>query len=90
MIISKEQLELSEARFRQLFELSPAGILIVGADATIHRANPAMNRLLKAEDAKDLIGKSMFAFIAPEQREYCAACFGGITADVPSTVQVET
>ena len=88
--VLKEQLELSEARFRQLFELSPDGIMIVGADATIHAANPAMQRLLKAEDAKDLIGKSMFAFIAPEQQDYCAACFGGITSHAPSIVQVET
>ncbi|HVL89177.1 MAG TPA: PAS domain S-box protein [Actinomycetota bacterium] len=48
-------LRRSERRFRAIFEEGPVGVLVIAADDTIVRANPALNRML-GYDKEALLG----------------------------------
>lgn len=51
---AEEALRESETAYRQLFERAPYGILRVGADGTIERANPALLRMLGVDAPEEL------------------------------------
>jgi len=55
----------SEERYRMLVETSPDGIVVVTGDE-IRYASPALLLALGAERAEDVVGLSMYDFIAPE------------------------
>ena len=62
---AEEALRASEERYRLLTELSPDGVVVAGADGTIHLANPSVLRMLGAV-AEDVTGRNLFDFVAPE------------------------
>jgi diguanylate cyclase (GGDEF)-like protein/PAS domain S-box-containing protein len=58
----------AEERFRELVELSPNAIL-VHHDGRIVFANTATSRLLGARHSEELLGRSVYDFVHPEDRE---------------------
>ncbi len=72
------KLEASEARYRQLIEQSPEGILIHQA-TTIRFANRAAAGLFGYERPDDMVGQTLGAHLAPEDRE---AVLGRIEARI--------
>jgi two-component system sensor kinase FixL len=68
---SEAALRESEARFRQLAEVTPEGIAII-EDTTLVDANPQLAALLGYE-LPDMIGRSVCDFIAPSARAQIAA-----------------
>ena len=65
---TQASLQASEARYRQLVELSPDGILIQ-SDGKFEFVNPAALNLFGATNPDQLIGKAVIDFIHPEYRE---------------------
>ena len=65
---SEAQRRATEQRFRQIFDLVQEGIWI-HVDGKIQFANPAAARLFGARGPEDLIGKPVFSFIHPDDRE---------------------
>jgi PAS domain S-box-containing protein len=65
---SEQALRESEARYRQLVELSPDAIFLHTAD-TIVLANSTALRVLRAERADQVVGHDVFEFIHPDERE---------------------
>lgn len=62
-----DELRQSEARYRQLVELSPAGIAI-HQDGKIVFVNPAILALLGAGTSEQLLGQDMLQFVHPDSR----------------------
>ncbi|GAB4492186.1 MAG: hypothetical protein OHK0031_15190 [Anaerolineales bacterium] len=62
-----EALRQSEARYRQLVELSPAGIAI-HQDGKIVFVNPAVLKLLGADAPEQLLGHAMMDFVHPDSQ----------------------
>ena len=60
--LAMEALRESEERYRSILELAPIGV-IVHVDGRIVFVNPAMQRLLRAKDAGQLLGKQMCSII---------------------------
>jgi diguanylate cyclase (GGDEF)-like protein/PAS domain S-box-containing protein len=58
----------AEERYRSLIELAPDAV-VVSCGGIIEYANPAAARLVKAASPRDLLGRSMEAFVHPEQVE---------------------
>jgi PAS domain S-box-containing protein len=65
---SEAQRMTSEQRYRQIFDLVQEGIWI-HVDGEIQFANPAAARLFGARNPDELIGKSIFDIIHPDDRE---------------------
>ncbi len=51
------------AKFERLIELSPDGVLLIGADGTIQMANPTIIRMLDMVEGTVLIGKKITWFV---------------------------
>ena len=62
----EEQLRQSEARYRKLVEASPDATFII-RDESIDYANSAALNLLGAGSAGQVVGKSIFTFVHPDQ-----------------------
>ncbi len=58
----REVLEMNEQRFRELFDASPAPLLVVGRDGIINRANRAAEPFLGV-DAANVAGLSITAYV---------------------------
>ncbi len=67
----------SEERYERLVELSPDAI-IIHTDGGVNFCNTAALRLVGADSAKEVIGKSVFDYVAPESRETMRARIGRI------------
>ncbi|HKQ76212.1 MAG TPA: PAS domain S-box protein [Blastocatellia bacterium] len=85
---AEEALRASEKRYRLLTELSPDGIVIVGADGTIHLANQSMLRMLNAAPDQ-VIGRNLFDFIEPQYLDHCRDCLAGLMGANPLATRVE-
>ncbi len=59
----------AEERYRELVELSPNAIL-VHCDGRIVFANTATARLIGAAQPADLLGRSVYDFVDPDQRDF--------------------
>jgi len=57
-----------QIEYRLLFQKSPDPIILVGGDTKIKMANPAFSELV-GEGIEQIIGKSFFDYIAPEERQ---------------------
>ena len=66
-----EQLE-SETRYRQLFDASPDGLVVIGPDGCITRANIAQARMYRYDSPNDLIGVHATQLVAMSSRDYSA------------------
>jgi two-component system, cell cycle sensor histidine kinase and response regulator CckA len=62
---AETELKESEARFRSLIETAPEAIFVQSDERFVY-LNPAMQELLGAGDASELLGTHMMARIAPE------------------------
>jgi PAS domain S-box-containing protein len=65
---SEAQRRTNEQRFRQIFDLVQEGIWI-HVDGRLEFANPAAARLFGARSPEELIGRPVFSFIHPEDRD---------------------
>lgn len=58
----------SEARYRAIVEATPECVKLVAADGTLLQMNPAGLRMVEADDASEVLGRSVYNVIAPEDR----------------------
>ncbi|MCL6508541.1 MAG: PAS domain-containing protein [Bryobacteraceae bacterium] len=65
---AKEALRASEARLRGLFSALSDGVVVVGIDRRIADCNEAAVRMYGGK-REELIGRNVYEFIAPEDRE---------------------
>ncbi|MCB2408786.1 PAS domain-containing sensor histidine kinase [Hymenobacter lucidus] len=63
---SDKRYQLSQARFRTVFENSPLGHKIIAPDLTILQANPALAAMLALNGPEDLVGKRILEFAHPD------------------------
>ena len=64
---AEEALRESEEQYRTLVETSPDGIMMIDLQARIVMANKELAELYGAESVEELLGRSSFEFIAPEE-----------------------
>ena len=75
---------LSErAKFERLFELSPDGIMIVDSEQKIILVNPALRRLIGAQDERAMRGKPLRSLVTPDQRTICRDLLDAVLAGSP-------
>ena len=65
---AEQELLGSEGKFKAVFENALSGILILDRNFNFVEVNPALCRML-ARTREELIGKPLFAFIAPKNRD---------------------
>lgn len=65
----EEALRASEARFRAIVETTPECVKLVAFDGTLLHMSPSGLRMVEAERAEMVVGKSVYELIAPEDRE---------------------
>ena len=85
---AEEALRASKERYRLLTELSPDGVVVAGADGTIHLANPSLLRMLGAS-AEDMTGRNLCDFVAPEFQDHCSALMKTVMSEGTAATQVE-
>jgi len=85
---AEEALRSSEERYRLLTELSPDGVVVAGADGTIHLVNPSVLRMLGAS-AEDMTGRNLFDFVAAEFQDDCSALMKTVMAQGTAATEVE-
>jgi PAS domain S-box-containing protein len=66
---AEEELQRSEERYRTLFETSPDAVAVFDAEMKLTMTNERAAGLYGLTRAKELLGKSLYEFIAPEDRE---------------------
>ncbi len=66
---SEERLQLSEKKYRTLFETAPDSIMITDMNHAVMMANRQSLMLLGYDKAEDVIGKNSADLIAPEDRQ---------------------
>jgi PAS domain S-box-containing protein len=85
---AEQALRDSEERYRTLTELSPDGVVIAGADGTIHLANVSMLRMLGLA-SEEVVGRNLLDFLSPPYLDDCRQCLKTLmTEGIPAT-QVE-
>ena len=65
---SKNEIKQSQDNYRQLVDLSPVAIIVHSQERLVY-VNPSAVKLLKAEREEDLVGRSLYDLIPPEDRE---------------------
>jgi PAS domain S-box-containing protein len=78
------------AKFGRVVELAPDGMLVVDAAGMLALANPALVRMLDAQQAADLLGRHITTFVVPEQRDDCFALLRHISANPAGVVRCES
>lgn len=71
-----DALRISEERYRQLFDVMPDGIVLLGTDGRIVRANAAQARMYLYDTPDDMVGIHAPQLVAPSSREYAAQIMG--------------
>src|SRR6266850_4824454 len=66
---AKRRAESSEERLRTFVEHCPECVKLIRGDGTLAEMNAAGLRMIEADSAEQVIGKSIFDLIAPEDRE---------------------
>ncbi|HET8728379.1 MAG TPA: PAS domain S-box protein [Alphaproteobacteria bacterium] len=64
----------NEALYRAVIDTTPECVKIVARDGTVRHMNPAGLRMVGADDAGTVHGRSVFGLIAPECRNHWQAC----------------
>lgn len=85
---AEDALRASEERYRLLTELSPDGVVVASADGTISLLNPSVLRTLGAS-AEEMIGRSLFDFVAPEFQDGCRALMKTVMIEETAATEVE-
>ncbi|MEO8145561.1 MAG: EAL domain-containing protein [Betaproteobacteria bacterium] len=65
---AEQAMREAQDRYRSLIELAPDGV-VVFSDGIIEYANPAAVRLVKAASARELMGRKLEDFVAPDHLE---------------------
>ncbi len=65
--MTREELQFSEERYRQLVESSPLAVIVKDEEGIVF-ANPAAAALVGLPDVEGLMDKSPFAFVHPDSR----------------------
>jgi PAS domain S-box-containing protein len=78
------------AKFERLIELSPDGILLIGADGTIQMANPTILRMLHMGEGTSLIGKKIAWFVGSPHLKDFVKFFDNVVANPDSIYRTET
>jgi PAS domain S-box-containing protein len=71
-----EALSERTARYEGLVDVLPAALFVLDGDGTVTYANPAAADLVGEDDATDLTGEQLLAFVHPEDRTTVDACVG--------------
>ena len=66
---AEELLRQSEERFRAIVETTPECVKLVSADGTLLLMNSSGLRMLGARRAEEVVGKSIYNLVVPEDRE---------------------
>src|SRR5918995_1349525 len=74
---AEEELKESEQRFRTLIQNSSDVIMVIGGDGTIRYVSPAVERLM-GYHPEELVGKSVYYYVDPENREDAQTMFAGL------------
>jgi PAS domain S-box-containing protein len=69
---AEEDLQNSEKRYRQLFDASPDGIVLIGSDGCIASANTTQARMYHCDSPDQLLGMHATLLVAPSFRNYSA------------------
>ena len=85
---AEEKVRQGESRFRALVHYSSDITTILSADGTIRYQSPAFYRLLGWTEA-EVIGRSAFDLVHPEDRAPAMEAFAQLVADPASTPSVE-
>lgn len=83
-----EKLEQNEARFRALIENAADGIAILESDATFRYFSPSVERILGYRP-DELLGRSPFEFVHPEDTQALMAAFAEGVSDPDRIMRVE-
>ncbi len=65
----EQALKESEDKFRTLFELSPDGITVSDTGGVVKYVSPKVVEIFGAKSENELIGRKVFEFIVPEDRQ---------------------
>ncbi|MCB9643611.1 MAG: PAS domain S-box protein [Myxococcales bacterium] len=65
---AEEALRASEQRYRKILDVSPIGVLIYQNEKVLF-ANPAVSRLLLAEEGEQIINQDIISFLPPQDLE---------------------
>lgn len=82
--LKEEELKASEEQYRYLIETSPQAMVIFQENVVVY-VNKAVVQMAKAQSAKELIGKSIFQFIVPEDHERAIFRISKILEDLPNS-----
>jgi len=66
---SRDQLEASEERYRELFDSVVEGLARVDENEIIQFCNPAFADILDEDSVEDVVGKSLLYYLSDDQRE---------------------
>lgn len=67
--LAEDALRQSEERFRAIVETTPECVQVVAPDGTLLHTNSACLTVLGADCAEDVVGKSFYDLVAPEDRD---------------------
>ncbi|MCP4542265.1 MAG: GAF domain-containing protein [Chloroflexi bacterium] len=88
--LNRYRLLRERAKFEQLVELSPNGIVIVNTNGLIDLANPTILQMLGAKKQDLVIGKNILTFVIPEQVEYCSTFLHDTITGTIQSAKTET
>jgi PAS domain S-box-containing protein len=81
---------ISNDNFDKLFRFSPDGILIVGRDGRIFKANPAIYWMLGIEDERTLdTSFNIFHYLDEDDQENCASSLDMVITGLVSSTRLE-
>jgi PAS domain S-box-containing protein len=68
--LAEEALRESEDRYRHLFDASPDGVVVIGSDGRITRANITQAQMFRYDSADEMIGVHATQLVAMSSRDY--------------------
>jgi PAS domain S-box-containing protein len=80
---SEERLQLSEKKYRTLFETAPDSIMITDMNRAVMMVNRQSLMLLGYDKAEDMVGKNSTDFITPEDRQLASDQEGKLSPGRP-------
>jgi PAS domain S-box-containing protein len=86
---ARKQAEVSEQRLRALLEHSPEWVEVIRPDGTIAEINAAGLQMVEAHSAAEVLGKSVFELIAPEDRSRFEAMHQRVCNGTPNQLEVQ-
>lgn len=79
-LLAEKELQVSEARFREVFTTTPIGVAICDLDGRFVEVNPALEETLGYRTS-DLRSKTIHDLFDPEEHTYLSAAYAELAAD---------